>query len=174
MSHYSLWRSHRTSSTGSPWFTPTKSNCIRLAFNFCMNPTKRLCSPICFLQQQLENTDQERSIDQIDFKRAFICVSFSIDRNSVDKVHNILHLLQILYVLVSFFGTGNIASVSSFDPNWVRCFVSTFSPFLMASLIILKLLIPVLLVMCAVRQIHSITNVQTRFPSHFLIKSVNN
>lgn len=60
---------------------------------------------------------------------------------------------------MSFFGTGNIASVSSFDPNWVRCFVSTFSPFLMASLIILKLLIPVLVVMCAVRQIHSITKV---------------
>lgn len=66
---------------------------------------------------------------------------------------------QIIYVLVSFFGTGNIASVSSFDPNWVRCFVSTFSPFLMASLIILKLLIPVLVVMCAIRQIHSITRV---------------
>lgn len=62
-------------------------------------------------------------------------------------------------MLVSFFGTGNIASISSFDPNWVRCLVATFSPFLMASLIILKLMIPVLVVMCAVRQIHSITKV---------------
>ncbi|XP_055319471.1 GPI ethanolamine phosphate transferase 1 [Sitodiplosis mosellana] len=88
--------------------------------------------------QQIEHTDQERSIEPIDFKRAFIC---------------------IIYVLVSFFGTGNIASVSSFDPNWVRCFVSTFAPFLMASLIILKLLIPVIVVMCAVRQIHSITKI---------------
>lgn len=68
-------------------------------------------------------------------------------------------MTKILYVLISFFGTGNIASVSSFDPNWVRCFVSTFSPFLMASLIILKLLIPVLIVMCAVRLIYSITKV---------------
>ncbi|XP_031622436.1 GPI ethanolamine phosphate transferase 1 isoform X2 [Contarinia nasturtii] len=88
--------------------------------------------------QQIEQTDCERSIEPVDFKRAFIC---------------------IIYVLVSFFGTGNIASVSSFDPNWVRCFVSTFSPFLMASLIILKLLIPVLIVMCAIRQIHSITKI---------------
>lgn len=62
-------------------------------------------------------------------------------------------------MLVSFFGTGNIASISSFDPNWVRCLVSTFAPFLMASLIILKLMIPVLVVMCAVWQIHSITKV---------------
>lgn len=72
---------------------------------------------------------------------------------------NLLLFQQILYVLVSFFGTGNIASVSSFDTNWVRCFISTFAPFLMSSLIILKLLIPVLLVMCAVRQIHSVTKV---------------
>lgn len=70
-----------------------------------------------------------------------------------------ISIMQILYVLVSFFGTGNIASISSFDPNWVRCFVSTFAPFLMASLIILKLLTPILLVMCAVRQIQSITKV---------------
>lgn len=56
---------------------------------------------------------------------------------------------QMTYVLISFFGTGNLASISSFDPNCVRCFVGTFSPFLMAALIIVKLFIPVLIVMCA-------------------------
>lgn len=76
-------------------------------------------------------------------------------KNNCDHIS----IMQILYVLVSFFGTGNIASISSFDPNWVRCFVSTFAPFLMASLIILKLLTPILLAMCAVRQIQSITKV---------------
>lgn len=88
--------------------------------------------------KQIEQVDTDRSIESVDFKRAFIC---------------------IIYVLVSFFGTGNIASISSFDPNWVRCFVSTFAPFLMAALIILKLMIPVLIVMCAVRQIHLITKI---------------
>lgn len=77
----------------------------------------------------------------------------------ISGFNRIASVSQILYILVSFFGTGNIASISSFDPNWVRCFVSTFSPFLMAALIIVKLLIPVLLVMCAVRQIHAITKV---------------
>lgn len=70
---------------------------------------------------------------------------------------------------MSFFGTGNIASISSFDPNWVRCFVSTFAPFLMASLIILKLLIPILLTMCAIRQIQSITMVLTNLFSLFCL-----
>ncbi|XP_036330817.1 GPI ethanolamine phosphate transferase 1 [Rhagoletis pomonella] len=51
----------------------------------------------------------------------------------------------LLYTLFSFFGTGNIASVSSFDPNIVRCFLSTFSPFIIMALVILKLVIPVLL-----------------------------
>lgn len=78
------------------------------------------------------------TIELIDFKRAFV---------------------SILYILASLFGTGNIASISSFDPNWVRCFVSTFAPFLMATLIIIKLIIPVLLVMCAIKLIISITKV---------------
>lgn len=55
----------------------------------------------------------------------------------------------LAYVLLSFFGTGNLASISSFDPNAVRCFVGTFSPFVMAGLIVVKLFVPVLLVMCA-------------------------
>lgn len=63
------------------------------------------------------------------------------------------------FIFVSFFGTGNIASVSSFDPNWVRCLVSTFSPFLMTTLIIIKLLIPILLVTCFLKAIHVVTQV---------------
>ncbi|XP_071558894.1 GPI ethanolamine phosphate transferase 1 [Temnothorax nylanderi] len=55
----------------------------------------------------------------------------------------------MLYVLLCFFGTGNMASISSFDPSWTRHFVTVFSPFLMTSLILLKLSIPLILVGCA-------------------------
>uniref|UniRef100_A0A2M3Z3S6 GPI ethanolamine phosphate transferase 1 n=1 Tax=Anopheles braziliensis TaxID=58242 RepID=A0A2M3Z3S6_9DIPT len=65
----------------------------------------------------------------------------------------------ILLLLTSFFGTGNLATVSSFDPNWVRCFVASFSPFTMMALIILKLLIPVVLVVCTLRAIVIVTSV---------------
>ncbi|XP_004522544.1 GPI ethanolamine phosphate transferase 1 [Ceratitis capitata] len=51
----------------------------------------------------------------------------------------------LLYTLFSFFGTGNIASVSSFDTNIVLCLLSTFAPFIIMCLVILKLIIPVVL-----------------------------
>lgn len=61
---------------------------------------------------------------------------------------------QMLYLMISFFGTGNMATISSFDPNWVRCLVKTFSPFMMTALIIFKLAIPIILLTCGYRAIH--------------------
>lgn len=54
-------------------------------------------------------------------------------------------LAILLYTLFTFFGTGNTASVSSFDPNVMRCFITTFSPFVIMALVILKLFLPILL-----------------------------
>lgn len=59
--------------------------------------------------------------------------------------------LFLLYVWVSFFGLGNIASLNSFDPAWVRCFLTVFHPFLMSSLILFKTIIPFLMVTCSMR-----------------------
>ncbi|GLH13732.1 Putative glycosylphosphatidylinositol anchor synthesis protein, partial [Gryllus bimaculatus] len=47
--------------------------------------------------------------------------------------------------------TRNIASLNSFDPTWVRCFVTVFSPFLMTTLILWKTVIPFFLVTCVFR-----------------------
>ncbi|XP_072767343.1 GPI ethanolamine phosphate transferase 1 [Anoplolepis gracilipes] len=55
----------------------------------------------------------------------------------------------MLYILLCFFGTGNMASISSFNPSWTHHFVTVFSPFLMTSLILFKLSIPLILVGCA-------------------------
>lgn len=55
-------------------------------------------------------------------------------------------LVMVWYVTVSFFGTGNIASLNSFDPRSIQCLVSVFSPFLMASLLMAKVLLPFLVV----------------------------
>ncbi|XP_055548458.1 GPI ethanolamine phosphate transferase 1 isoform X2 [Wyeomyia smithii] len=71
-------------------------------------------------------------------------------------------LTFVLYMLISFFGPGNIATISSFDPNWVRLFVSTFSPFLMTGLIVFKLLIPLLVLVCAFKSLHVIAQVNMR------------
>ncbi|KZC06184.1 GPI ethanolamine phosphate transferase 1 [Dufourea novaeangliae] len=64
-------------------------------------------------------------------------------------------LLQMLYTLLCFFGTGNMASISSFDPSWTRHFITVFSPFIMFSLILLKISIPLMLVGCVSHMIGS-------------------
>ena len=57
----------------------------------------------------------------------------------------------MLYTLLCFFGTGNMASLSSFDPSWTRNFLTVFSPFTMAALILLKFVVPLILVGCLIR-----------------------
>lgn len=42
-----------------------------------------------------------------------------------------------------------MASISSFDPVWTQHFITVFSPFIMSSLILFKLSIPLILIGCA-------------------------
>jgi len=62
---------------------------------------------------------------------------------TVDKAR--VAVTFIYFVLVAFFGTGNVASVSSFDPASTFRFVTVFSPFLMGALLIVKVILPFLL-----------------------------
>ena len=55
-------------------------------------------------------------------------------------------IFALLLGMLSFFGTGNIASINTFDPSYVYCFKTVFSPFVMGGLLILKIVIPFLLV----------------------------
>ncbi|KAJ3107774.1 Glycosyl phosphatidyl inositol anchor synthesis [Phlyctochytrium bullatum] len=48
----------------------------------------------------------------------------------------------LLFVNVAFFGTGNIASVSSFNLQSVYRFTTVFQPFLMAALLLMKIWVP--------------------------------
>ncbi|XP_057555911.1 GPI ethanolamine phosphate transferase 1 isoform X2 [Hippopotamus amphibius kiboko] len=55
----------------------------------------------------------------------------------------------VFFLVTAFFGTGNIASVNSFDLASVYCFLTVFSPYVMGALMMWKILIPFVLVMCA-------------------------
>ncbi|KAL5112328.1 GPI ethanolamine phosphate transferase 1 [Taenia crassiceps] len=50
------------------------------------------------------------------------------------------------FVIFSFFGTGNIASVNTFDPISVYCFMTVLNPAAMGALLIFKILCPIVLV----------------------------
>lgn len=74
-----------------------------------------------------KNKDNERVLEWGDVRRAYFFLFF---------------------IMLAFFGTGNIASINSFDPSFVYCFVTVFSPFVMGSLLLFKTIIPFLLVTC--------------------------
>uniref|UniRef100_A0A8D0GNC8 GPI ethanolamine phosphate transferase 1 n=1 Tax=Sphenodon punctatus TaxID=8508 RepID=A0A8D0GNC8_SPHPU len=73
----------------------------------------------------------------------------------------------VFFILAAFFGTGNIASVNSFDPASVYCFLTVFSPFLMGGLLMWKIVIPFVLVSCAFEAVQVTTQLSSK--SLFLI-----
>ena len=54
--------------------------------------------------------------------------------------------LLVFHLLLAFFGTGNIASINSFDPVSVYCFLTVFNPFIMGIMLFIKVIIPFLIV----------------------------
>uniref|UniRef100_A0A672IJB5 GPI ethanolamine phosphate transferase 1 n=1 Tax=Salarias fasciatus TaxID=181472 RepID=A0A672IJB5_SALFA len=75
-------------------------------------------------------------------------VSSRQEVNSVLGISLTLHLLQVFFIITAFFGTGNIASINSFDPASVYCFLTVFNPFIMGGLMMWKVIIPFIIVMC--------------------------
>ncbi|GBG29190.1 GPI ethanolamine phosphate transferase 1 [Hondaea fermentalgiana] len=63
---------------------------------------------------------------------------------SIDDVRSAFMFL--CFVHIAFFGTGNIASMSSFQISSSFRFTTVFSPFLMGGLLVIKLLVPYTLV----------------------------
>ncbi|VDD84896.1 unnamed protein product [Enterobius vermicularis] len=53
-------------------------------------------------------------------------------------------ILTAIFIEIGFFGTGNVASLNSFNPSFLRCFLSVFSPFVMTALLIFKVTLPFL------------------------------
>ena len=65
----------------------------------------------------------------------------------------------VFFIIVAFFGTGNIASINSFDPPSVYCFLTVFSPFVMGSLLLFKVVVPFVVVTCVFDAVHVVCRV---------------
>ncbi|KAI4884788.1 hypothetical protein NFI96_018757 [Prochilodus magdalenae] len=75
--------------------------------------------------------------------------------------------VQVFFIIIAFFGTGNIASINSFDPASVYCFLTVFNPFIMGGLLMWKVLIPFIIVTCTFESVQVSTRLSSR--SLFLI-----
>ncbi|TKR93525.1 hypothetical protein L596_007961 [Steinernema carpocapsae] len=92
----------------------------------------------------------------------FLRISFSADASrkkldsAMDDIHGSFALREwfrsfmlVAFILLGFFGTGNIASLNSFNPSFLRMFLTVFSPFTMAALVVFKIAIPFVFVAIA-------------------------
>ena len=81
----------------------------------------------------------------------------SLERSTTDTTHNDIRqvFFCIFFGILSFFGVGNIASINTFDPATVYCFLTVFSPFVMGALILWKMVVPFIFVSCVFNTIIS-------------------
>jgi len=68
-------------------------------------------------------------------------------------------LAVLFFVDASFFGTGNISSVSSFELKSVYRFMAVFNPFLMGGMLLFKIALPFVLVVATFRTITTLENI---------------
>uniref|UniRef100_A0A8C5TD45 GPI ethanolamine phosphate transferase 1 n=1 Tax=Malurus cyaneus samueli TaxID=2593467 RepID=A0A8C5TD45_9PASS len=103
-------------------------------------------------------------------KLAFFNFTYAMDITQFRQLHldDIRRsFFFVFFIVTAFFGTGNIASINSFDPASVYCFLTVFSPFMMGGLLLLKVAIPFVLVSCAFEAVQVTTQLSSK--SLFLI-----
>ncbi|XP_019724986.1 GPI ethanolamine phosphate transferase 1 [Hippocampus comes] len=110
-----------------------------------------------------EGTSGRQELSTIDFS-ANIDIS-KIRQLKLDDIRR--SYFFVFFIIVAFFGTGNIASINSFDPTSVYCFLTVFNPFIMGGLMMWKVIIPFIIVMCTFETIQVTTQLPSR--SLFLI-----
>lgn len=125
---------------------------ITLEFELCNTPAS---------MSNGEHKSTRKLLYQLDFSGEDLIASQNsrkyLEMNDIRRAFFFAYL-----ILTGFFGTGNIASINSFNPASVLCFLSVFNPFVMGALMLWKILIPCILITCTLRAVHVITRVPIR------------
>ncbi|XP_066479948.1 GPI ethanolamine phosphate transferase 1 [Tiliqua scincoides] len=98
-------------------------------------------------------------------KLAALTFSYSTDITQFRQLHTDdirRSFFFVFFIVTAFFGTGNIASINSFDPASVYCFLTVFSPFTMGGLLLWKIAIPFVLVSCAFEAVQVTTQLSSK------------
>ncbi|XP_075441993.1 GPI ethanolamine phosphate transferase 1 isoform X2 [Ascaphus truei] len=119
------------------------------------------------------NMEQETLVnDGLSFRQKLNSIDFSCSTDitqfrqlNLDDIRRSFFL--VFFIVTAFFGTGNIASINSFDPASVYCFLTVFNPFVMGGLMMWKILIPFILVMCTFETVQISAQISSK--SLFLI-----
>ena len=82
-------------------------------------------------------------------------------------------MFYLLFTYIAFFGTGNIASMSSFEISSCYRFITVFNPFLMGSILIFKLFIPFIAVSASYALINHIAGI-SQYSSFFMVIALSN
>ncbi|XP_040288129.1 GPI ethanolamine phosphate transferase 1 [Bufo bufo] len=130
----SFMSSYLLLSTGYEAFFPVALSCLMFVWIFIEQET--LVNQGLSFKQKLNFIDFSCSADITQFRQL-----------NLDDIRRAFFL--VFFIVTAFFGTGNIASINSFDPASVYCFLTVFNPFGMGALMMWKILIPFILVMCS-------------------------
>ncbi|XP_076815464.1 GPI ethanolamine phosphate transferase 1-like [Clavelina lepadiformis] len=106
------------------------------------------CILLCiWLKLEYEIAHVERPLAAMDFVEK---TSIGSEQDFKMSFHTLRRsFILVFFLVLSFFGVGNIASINSFDVQVVLPFITVFQPFIMGSLLAYKVLLPYLLVACA-------------------------
>ena len=83
----------------------------------------------------------------------------SRDNNSthLSLDHLRIAFMFVYYIFISFFGTGNVASINSFDIASTYCFQTVFNPWVQGMVLAIKVLVPFLMVTLVFRSMDATT-----------------
>ncbi|PNJ64289.1 PIGN isoform 18 [Pongo abelii] len=148
----SLMSTYLLLSTGYEALFPLVLSCLMFVWINIEQETLQQSGVCC--KQKLTSIQFSYNIDITQFRQLYL-----------DDIRRAFFL--VFFLVTAFFGTGNIASINSFDLASVYCFLTVFSPFVMGALMMWKILIPFVLVMCAFEAVQLTTQLSSK--SLFLI-----